>query len=94
MTEGNRIYLTKEQALEIAHFNESDEIHCYIQTEPLLVGTDHTREDFIVDLSRSQKIEVGGKNSRDMFHALVLWIYGKPYFYEHDEEKLKQMLGE
>ena len=87
-----KIYLTKEQALKIAKFND-DEIHCFLSTSFALIGADHSKESFMEDLDRAESIEVGGEHCRSMNHALVLWIKDEPHFFEHDEEQLKEILG-
>jgi hypothetical protein len=83
--------ITKEQALEIAKFKDNT-IHCYINAPMGLVGTKHTLDSFMECLEQAEKIEIGVNICRKMEHALVLWIKGIPFFFEHDEEKLKRML--
>lgn len=88
-----KVYLTKEQALEIAKFNGKN-IHCFLSASFGLIGADHDRKEFDKELNKASSIEVGGGNCRRMNHALVLWIEETPYFFEHDEDKLKELLGE
>lgn len=87
------IELTKEEARYIAKFNENDEIHCF--TNPgvnLLVGIDYSRESFEESVENSTSIEVGGEHCRKMEHALAVWLNKRPYFFNHDEEKLIEVL--
>lgn len=49
---------------------------------------------FLKDLETAKEIEVGGDNCRRMGHALVLWQGNNPYFFEHNEDKLKELLKE
>ena len=93
MEEEEKIFLTKEQALRIAKFN-GDKIHNYLNLPFGLIGADYEKESFMNHLERAEKIEVGGKMCRGMSHALVLIIKGEPYFFEHDEEKLVELLKE
>ena len=83
--------ITKEQALEIAKFNE-DTIHCFINAPMGLIGASHTKDSFLNSLEQAEKIEIGVNICRKMEHALVLWIKGIPFFFEHDEEKLKRLV--
>ena len=83
--------ITKEQALEIAQFND-DTIHCYINAPMGLIGVSHTKGSFLNSLEQAEKIEIGVNVCRKMEHALVLWIKGIPFFFEHNEYKLKKML--
>ena len=91
--EGKIINLTKEQALSIAKI-DNDKIHCFLAASFGLIGADHDNKSFEEELNKASSIEVGGNNCRSMNHALVLWIEGKPYFFEHNEEKLKELLKE
>ena len=83
--------ITKEQALEIAKFNE-DTIHCFLYAPMGLIGANHTKESFLNSLNQAEKIEIGVNICRKMEHALVLWIKGIPFFFEHDEYKLKKLI--
>jgi len=86
------IFLTKEEAISIAKFND-EQIHCFINPGVnMIVGADHSKESFINDLNRAKEIEVGGEHCRKMGHALVLWQRDTPYFFEHNEDKLKELL--
>ena len=87
------INLTKEQALSIAKI-DNDKIHCFLAASFGLIGADHDIKSFVEKLNKASSIEVGGNNCRSMSHALVLWIEDKPYFFEHNEEKLKELLKE
>ena len=58
----------------------------------MLVGADHSKESFLKDLETAKEIEVGGEQCRRMGHALVLWQKETPYFFEHNEDKLKELL--
>lgn len=91
--EENIINLTKEQALKVAQFN-GDNIHCFLSATFGLIGADHSRTSFMEELEKAESIEVGGDNCRGMNHALVLWIGKEPYFFEHNEEKLKEVINE
>lgn len=82
--------ITKEQALKIAEFKDNT-IHCYLNAPKGLVGTCHTIDSFIQELDEAESIEIGVNMCREMEHALVLWIKGIPFFYEHNEEKLKRL---
>ena len=83
--------ITKDQALYIAQFKDNT-IHCFINAPMGLVGSYHTVESFIHELNEAETIEIGVNMCRKMEHALVLWIKGVPFFFEHDEERLKRML--
>ena len=86
------ILLTKEEAIKIAKI-QNNQIHCIINPGVnMLVGADHSYESFMSDLETAKEIEVGGENCRRMGHALVLWENKEPYFYEHNEEKLVELL--
>ena len=87
------ILLTKEEAMTIAKI-ENNQIHCIINPGVnMLVGADHPYESFMNDLESAKEIEVGGEHCRKMGHALVLWQGKEPYFYEHDEDKLVELLN-
>ena len=83
--------ITKEQALEIAKFNDNT-IHCFIHAPMGLVGANHTIDSFMKELDEAESIEIGVNICRKMEHALVLWIKGVPFFFEPDEGKLKRMM--
>ena len=83
--------ITKEQALEIAKFND-DTIHCFINAPMGLIGANHTKGSFLNRLEQAEKIEIGVNVCRKMEHALVLWLGGIPFFFEHDEYKLKKLI--
>ena len=86
------IFLTKEEALSIAKIKDN-QIHCFINPGiDILVGADHSKESFLKDLETAKEIEVGGEHCRKMKHALVLWQGDNPYFFEHDEDKLVELL--
>lgn len=48
-------------------------------------------EEFI-DIGTAKEIEVGGEQCRKMGHALVLRQRNEPYFFEHNEDKLAELL--
>lgn len=83
--------ITKDQALYIAQFRDN-QIHCFIHAPMGLVGASHTIESFMQELEEAETIEIGVNMCRKMEHALVLWIKGIPFFFEHDESKLKKLL--
>lgn len=92
--EEEKIFITKEEAISIAKFKD-DQIHCFLNSIPnMLVGADHSKESFLRDLETAKEIEIGGDNCRKMRHALVLWQRNTPYFFEHNEDKLKELLKE
>lgn len=86
------ILLTKEEAISIAEIKDN-QIHCFVNPNVnMLVGADHSKESFMNDLETVKEIEVGGEQCRKMGHALVLWKRNEPYFFEHNEEKLVELL--
>ena len=86
------ILLTKEEAISIAEIKDN-QIHCFVNPNVnMLVGADHSRESFLKDLETTKEIEVGGEQCRKMGHALVLWQRNEPYFFEHNEDKLAELL--
>jgi len=94
MKNDEKIFITKEEAFSIAKIQDN-QIHCFLNSMPnMLVGADHSKESFLKDLDTAKEIEVGGDNCRRMGHALVLWQGNTPYFFEHNEDKLKELLKE
>ena len=92
MNNDEKIFLTKEEAISIAKF-EDNQIHCFLNSVPnMLVGADHSKDSFLNDLETAKEIEVGGEQCRKMGHALVLWQGNNPYFFEHNEDKLVELL--
>ena len=92
MKEEKVIFLTKEEAMKIAKI-KNNQIHCFVNPGVnMIVGADHSKESFMSDLERAKEIEVGGEHCRKMGHALVLWQGNEPYFFEHNEEKLIELL--
>lgn len=87
------IFLTKEEAKSIAKIRD-EQIHCFLTMGFGLIGADHSKESFLKDLETAKEIEIGGDNCRRMGHALVLWQRDTPYFFEHNEDKLKELLKE
>lgn len=87
------ILLTKEEAISIAKIHNK-QIHCFLSFGFGLIGADHSKESFLKDLETAKEIEVGGDYCRRMGHALVLWQKDTPYFFEHAEDKLKELLKE
>lgn len=86
------ILLTKEEAISIAEIKDN-QIHCFVNPGVnILVGADHSKESFMNDIESAKEIEVGGEHCRKMGHALVLWQKNEPYFFEHNEEKLVELL--
>ena len=89
----DKVILTKEEAIKIAKI-EDNQIHNFITAPFGLVGADYDLETFNRYLDEATCIEVGGDNCRRMNHALAIFRNGEVYFFEHDEDKLKELLKE
>lgn len=89
----DKIFLTKEEALKIAKI-ENNQIHNFVSSSFALIGADYDLETFNRYLDKATCIEVGGEHCRGMNHALAVYRNGEVYFFEHDEDKLKELLKE
>lgn len=89
----DKIILTKEEAMKIAKIND-DTIHNFVSTSFALLGADYGLETFNQYLDEATCIEVGGEHCRGMNHALAIFRNGEVYFFEHDEDKLIELLKE
>lgn len=89
----DKIILTKEEALKIADIQDN-QIHNFLTASFGLIGADYELETFNEYLESADYIEVGGNNCRGMNHALVIWKNNKPYFFQHKENELKELLKE
>ena len=87
------VILTKDEALDIANI-KSNQIHCFLNASFGLIGADHSKKEFLDELNKAEKVEVGGKVSRRIGHALILWQGSTAYFFEHNEDRLTQFLKE
>ena len=89
----DKIFLTKEEALKIAKI-DNNQIHNFVSTSFALIGSDYNLETFNRYLDEATCIEVGGEHCRGMNHALAVHRNGEVYFFEHNEDKLKELLKE
>ena len=89
----DKVILTKEEATKIAKIKDN-QIHNFITAPFGLVGANYDLETFNQYLNEALCIEVGGDNYRGMNHALAVFNGKKVYFFEHDEENLKELLKE
>ncbi|MBE6156951.1 MAG: hypothetical protein E7161_04345 [Firmicutes bacterium] len=89
----DKIFLTKEEALKIAKI-DNNQIHNFVSTSFALIGVDYNLETFNRYLDEATCIEVGGEHCRGMNHALAVQRNGEVYFFEHNEDKLKELLKE
>ncbi len=81
-----------EQAIEIAQFDNNDNIHCFPYSPYGILGIMYTKENFIKILENADNIEIGDDMARRMEHAIVVTIKDNEYYFEHDEDKLKEVL--
>ena len=81
--------MTIEQALEIAEFDNNDNIHCYPYSPYGILGMVYSKDDFISILEQANSIEIGDIMARKMEHALVVNLGNRILYFEHNEDKLK-----
>lgn len=81
--------MTIEQALEIAQFDNNDNIHCFPYSPYGILGMVYSKNDFISILEQADSIEIGDDMARRMEHALVVNLGNRILYFEHNEDKLK-----
>lgn len=81
--------MTIEQALEIAQFDNNDNIHCFPYSPYGILGMVYSRNDFMAILEQADSIEIGDNMARKMDHALVVNLGNRILYFEHNEDKLK-----
>lgn len=81
--------MTIEQALEIAQFDNNDNIHCFPYSPYGILGMIYSKNNFISILEQADSIEIGDIMARKMEHALVVNLGNRILYFEHNEEKLK-----
>ena len=81
-----------EQALEIAQFDNNDNIHCFPYSPYGILGMVYSKDDFIAILEQADTIEIGDIMARKMEHALVVYADKKLLYFEHNEDKLRQII--
>ena len=81
--------MTIEQALEIAQFDNNDNIHCFPYSPYGILGMIYSKDDFIKILEQADSIEIGDNIARKMEHALVVNLGNRILYFEHREDKLK-----
>lgn len=84
--------MTIEQALEIAQFDNNDNIHCYPYSPYGILGMVYSKNDFISILEQADTIEIGDIMARKMEHGIVVYVNKKLLYFEHNEDKLKEMM--
>ena len=86
-----KVFLTIDEAKDIANIVDN-QIHCFMNPSFGLLGADWSEESFINLLNKAATIEVGGSQCREMKHAIAVIENKEVYFFEHNEEKLKELL--
>lgn len=81
-----------EQALEIAQFDNNDNIHCFPYSPYGILGMVYSRNDFIKILEQADSIEIGDNMARKMNHALVVNLGNRILNFEHNEDKLREIM--
>ena len=81
--------MTIEQAIEIAQFDNNDNIHCFPYSPYGILGMVYSKNDFISILEQADSIEIGDDMARRMEHALVVNLGNRILYFEHNEDKLK-----
>ncbi|MBQ4031328.1 MAG: hypothetical protein II625_06205 [Bacilli bacterium] len=84
--------MTIEQALEIAQFDNNDNIHCFPYSPYGILGMIYSKNDFIKILEQADSIEIGDDMARKMEHAIVVYVGKKLLYFEHNEDKLKEIM--
>jgi hypothetical protein len=82
--------MTIEQAIEIAQFDNNDNIHCFPYSPYGILGMIYSKDDFIKILEQADNIEIGDIMARKMEHGIVVYVNKKLLYFEHTEEKLKE----
>lgn len=85
--EEERIFLTKEQALECLVIQDGL-VHNFRPFPMGLVGADWEIESVEKLLEEAEEIEIGGENCRSMNHGLAVLKNKQVYFFEADNKKL------
>ena len=84
--------MTIEQALEIAQFDNNDNIHCFPYSPYGILGMVYSKNDFISILEQADSIEIGDIMARKMEHGIVVYVNKKLLYFEHNEEKLRGIM--
>ena len=84
--------MTTEQALEIAQFDNNDNIHCFPYSPYGILGMIYSKDDFIKILEQADNIEIGDIMARKMEHGIVVYVNKKLLYFNHNEDKLNEML--
>ena len=84
----DRVFLNKEEALSC--LNDGEQVHPFVNPAGgMLVGADWDRQKIeqLFD-EYPDDIEIGGEQSRQMKHAIVVSRNGNPIFIEANEERI------
>ena len=84
--------MTIEQAIEIAQFDINDNIHCFPYSPYGILGMVYSKNDFISILEQADSIEIGDIMARKMEHGIVVYVNKKLLYFEHNEDKLKEIM--
>lgn len=90
----DRRYLTYDEAVSI--LPDGEYVHTFINGGFGLIGADWSREDILDKLSKSDVIELTGKQARSMNHGMAAYNNDAKYqsdilFIETNEEKLAEL---
>jgi len=89
-TEEDIIILSVQEALSCLKVQD-DQVHCFLSGGPVLVGTDWDIKD-VQDTFHKSVIQIGGKQCYEMGHGIVAFDGERNNFFEHDEEKLMELI--
>ena len=89
MNDEEKIFLTKEQAIECLIIKDG-QVHNFVNSGFALLGADWDIKDVEECFDEAGAIEVGGKRCRALNHGIVAVKDGNTYFFEADNEKLNK----
>jgi len=94
-----RIFLTKEQALQIVDAKSDGAVHTFLQNHHVFIGADWSREALLREMDECVSMELAGAGARSMRHgiAMIRKDGPSPIFLATDEDKIRNLeisLGE
>lgn len=85
----DKIIITPDQAIDALLDGET--VHNFIQSGPMMLGCDYSREHAIKAIRNADSIEIGGDACKGMKHPLVVWKDDKYSFFEADMDAIEKL---
>lgn len=90
----SRIFLTKEQAISTLPIEK--EVHTFTNPGGMLVGMDYPKDAIIEKINNSgdEDLEIGGKNCKNLKHALIIHLSNFNLFVESNMNRIEEIENE